>query len=105
MPKIDCKFLKQTTRIMVNNSGQVWPCCYLGNKEHKSVEQDQHIFKEYNKNKDNLNLNNYTLKEILNTKWFTKILPESWKDDKTCASSCRNWCTEGNDPAITRIKK
>ena len=43
--------------------------------------------------------------EILNSKWFTKILPESWKDDKTCASSCRNWCTEGNDPAITRIKK
>ena len=59
----------------------------------------------YNKNKDKLNLNNYTLKEILNSKWFTKILPESWKDDKTCASSCRNWCTEGNDPAITRIKK
>ena len=46
MPKIDCKFLKQTTNTIVNSSGQVWPCCYFGNKEYKSIEQDQHIFKE-----------------------------------------------------------
>ena len=105
MPNIDCKFLKQTTRIMVNNSGQVWPCCYLEHHEYEITKKHQHIFKEYYKNKDKLNLNNYTLREILNNEWFTKTLPESWKNETTCATSCKNWCTKGNDPSVTRIKK
>tara|TARA_B100000902_G_scaffold265350_1_gene251424 strand:+ start:696 stop:1025 length:330 start_codon:yes stop_codon:yes gene_type:complete len=109
MPKIDCKFLKQTTSTIVNSTGQVWPCCYFGNHEHKpieyNVEKDQHIFKEYYKNKDKQNLNNHTLKEILNNEWFTKTLPESWKDEKTCSRQCKNWCTKGHDPAELRIKK
>jgi len=105
MPNINCKFLNQTTNTIVNSTGQVWPCCYFGNKEHKAIEQDQHIFKEYNKNKDKHNLNNYTLKEILNSEWFTKTLPESWKDEETCARQCKRWCTEGHDPAQLRIKE
>ena len=105
MPKIDCKFLKQTTNTIVNSSCQVWPCCYFGNKEYKSIEQDQHIFKEFYKNKDKHNLNNHTIKEILNSEWFTKTLPESWKDEKTCARQCKRWCTKGHDPAELRIKK
>ena len=42
MPNIDCKFLKQTTRIMVNNSGQVWPCCYLEHHEYEITKKHQH---------------------------------------------------------------
>ena len=71
MPKIDCKFLKQTTNTIVNSTGQVWPCCYFGTHEHKLQEQDQYVFEQYNKNKDKHNLNNYTVKEILNNEWFT----------------------------------
>jgi len=104
MPKIDCKFLKQTTNTIVNSTGQVWPCCYFGVHEHKSIEQEQPIFKEYQKNKDKYNLNNHTLKEILNSEWFTKTLPDSWKDDKMTARQCKRWCTEGHDPAQLRIK-
>ena len=46
-----------------------------------------------------------TIKEILNSEWFTKTLPESWKDEKTCARQCKRWCTKGHDPAELRIKK
>ena len=105
MPKIDCKFLKQTTNTIVNSTGQVWPCCYFGTHEHKLQEQDQYVFEQYNKNKDKQNLNNYTVKEILNNKWFTKTLPESWKDEKTCARQCKRWCTKDHDPAQLRIKE
>lgn len=105
MPKIDCKFLKQTTNTIVNSTGQVWPCCYFGTHEHKLQEQDQYVFEQYNKNKDKQNLNNYTVKEILNNEWFTKTLPESWKDEKTCARQCKRWCTKDYDPAQLRIKE
>jgi len=105
MPKIDCKFLKQTTNTIVNSTGQVWPCCYFGTHEHKLQEQDQYVFEQYNKNKDKQNLNNYTVKEILNNEWFTKTLPESWKDEKTCARQCKRWCTKDHDPAQLRIKE
>ena len=105
MPNINCKFLKQTTNTIVNSTGQVWPCCYFGTHEHKLQEQDQYVFEQYNKNKDKHNLNNYTVKEILNNEWFTKTLPESWKDEKTCARQCKRWCTKDHDPAELRIKK
>lgn len=107
MPKIDCKFLNHKTKTMVQTDGSVWPCCYLGTynwREDKKVT-DQNLFKEYRKTKDKQNLNNYSLKEILNGEWFTKTLPESWKDEKTCARQCKSWCTQGHDPAELRIKK
>jgi hypothetical protein len=92
---------------MVNSTGQVWPCCYLGEYEEikKLKEFEKHVWKDYEKNKDKQNLNKHSLKEVLNSEWFTKTLPESWKDEKTTARQCKSWCTKGNDPAETRIKK
>lgn len=112
MPKIDCKFLNQKTKTLVNADGSVWPCCYLGCHNYDTGPvyandhiTNQHLFKEYRKTEDKQNLNNHSLKEILNGEWFTKTLPESWKDEKTCARQCKTWCTKGNDPAETRKVK
>ena len=51
MPKIDCKFLNQKTKTLVNTDGSVWPCCYLGN---------------YNWDKDAATLASLKLNDILN---------------------------------------
>ena len=38
------------------------------------------------------NLKNNTLKTILNNEWFTKILPDSWKNPDTAPIACQRNC-------------
>ena len=96
MSKIDCKFLNQTIKPMVNPDGQVWPCCYLCNDNYMDQGQNQEVFHEYEKSKDKQNLKNYTIKKIFDNKWFKKTLPESFKDKSKTLRQCKRWCTKND---------
>jgi hypothetical protein len=48
--------------------------------------------REYSKYKDELNIFNYSMQEILNHKWYTEILPKSWLSEKTCTVICARNC-------------
>ncbi len=101
MTKIVCKFMNGTTSTVVNPDGQVWPCCYLCNQHYEvesnplaKQENDHEVLKDYQKNKDKYNLKNDTLKNILNKDWFTKDLPNSFKDPNKAPDECQHICKE-----------
>ena len=93
---IVCRWM-QDNKFLVNPDKQVWPCCYLANGGYKfrvtglykdpeilanSVDDvASHIMQKYYEYEDELNLMNNSLDNILNHKWFTEILPESWDSD------------------------
>tara|TARA_E500000318_G_C3562570_1_gene214140 strand:- start:1898 stop:2242 length:345 start_codon:yes stop_codon:yes gene_type:complete len=103
---IECDW-KKNGIVTVNPDGQVWPCCYLQNVAYyDQITNDPHrfsnndpkknkwIFKEYYDNKEDLNILNKPLEEILQHKWFTETLPKSWEDyDNTTLKQCRLNCT------------
>ena len=97
---IKCKW-KQINRLLVNPDGQVYPCCYLGNLQYQySVEgkedlkNTQVVMKEYNDNKEKYNIHTNDMRDIINGEWFTKTLPESWKDETKTINQCKKWCGE-----------
>jgi hypothetical protein len=101
-PCITCKWL-QEEKILVNPDGQVLPCCYLGNTSFlnesdptsgRMWDQEGFVLNEYKKNKEDFNLNNKTLAEILNSKWFNEDLPKSWERYDTLPMACRTFCDD-----------
>jgi hypothetical protein len=50
------------------------------------------VMMEYKKHYDDLNLKKNSMRDILNHKWFTKILPDSWKKEETRLDACRQYC-------------
>ena len=112
MPCIECIWGKDN-RFLVNPDGQVWPCCYLGNigytekingrfKDTKLINQGvddvvHPIIQEYFENAEDLNIKNKTIPEILNHKWFTETLPNSWTGNRP-HRHCRVFCDkDGKD--------
>ena len=110
--KIVCKWLKDN-RVLVNPDGQVLPCCYLANpawgieqsykgevthtQKYRDVQYGPggaSIIKEYNDDKEKYNIHNNDMKDILKGKWFTKTLPDSWKDETKTIVQCKMWCGE-----------
>ena len=103
---IECEWKKEG-RVQINPDGQVYPCCYLCNphyrfllgfksnlthKEHKD-EHTQHIWDEYNDNKEKFNINNRSLEEILEGHYFNEI----WKgiqgfEQQYKLVTCENVC-------------
>jgi hypothetical protein len=91
-------------RILVNPDGQVWPCCYFCNKTYRGEHTgkfdewfhhpEEELFHKYYANKEDLNLQNKTMEEILNHEWFTKDLPESWEKEETRVEQCRRFCEQ-----------
>jgi len=100
---ITCKWL-ESNRILVNPDGQVLPCCYLANvnwhikQEGISKEKAQTdvglVMREYNDNKEKYNIHTNDMRDIINGEWFTKTLPESWKDETKTINQCKKWCGE-----------
>ena len=113
---IRCAWLAEN-RLLINPDGQVWPCCYLANKAYNAEqlekigkskvtwwfgdEQDKTMFK-YFENKDDLNLKNKPLDEILNHEWYQDTLPESWKHEETRLKECRDFCEYNLEDENTR---
>ena len=104
--KIVCQWAKDK-KLLINPDGQAWPCCYLSNPAFTSKIQEErdgkisygydvvnhHIFDEYSKNEDKLNLFTNDLEDIINHEWFTKTLPESWKKPETTHKLCTTMCS------------
>lgn len=61
-----------------------------------SPMQKQEVMAEYDKHRDDLNINNKPINEVLTHEWFTKTLPESWEKDN-CLRQCKRWCTVDGD--------
>ena len=116
---IQCEWMAKNN-VLVNIDGQVYPCCYLANSfsflnlfqvenfpdsmeyvgrkiEKKEIEAAKrnkpYLADQYSKFKDDLNLNNNSLEEIINHEWFIKILPESWDNEDQTHRLCKKYCT------------
>ena len=122
MSKTICKWLEDDEQILIGPDGQVLPCCYLSAfftldnvapKEDPdtwvvdpigdqlyykdlvySEHRNEHIYIEYQKRKDKLNIFTNSLEDIIANDWFTKILPESWENENTISKQCKNVCTK-----------
>ena len=93
MSKIICKW-REAKKVMIMADGQVFQCCYL--KEDFPVNhfrtdwKDDPVVSKYNFEQNNLR--NKRLKNILKNEWFTKILPDSWKNPDTAPVACQLNC-------------
>jgi hypothetical protein len=94
-------------RIVVNPDGQVWPCCYLCNNAYYAKQLESQgksemdwwlkdsansIMHKYFENKEELNLTQKSMEQILNHEWYQKTLPESWEKEETRLQECRDFC-------------
>jgi MoaA/NifB/PqqE/SkfB family radical SAM enzyme len=80
--------------IYINVDGIVYPCCYIGTSTDAfdtspAALQLHYRLKEINK--ENFNLNNYTIREILNSNVLSKFTENTWNTDK-CLSFCTQTC-------------
>ena len=101
-----CRWMEMN-KFLINPDKQVYPCCYLANQGYKFkvngwyedsniITKDQSdvthpIMLDYHKNKDQLNLENNSIEEVLNHEWYQKTLPESWDSDnphRLCVLMC-----------------
>ena len=104
--EIRCKWA-EWGKVLVNPDGQVWPCCYFANRTYNAqrhggfFEEGSNWFKDeegakilgkYKESMDELNVKNKSMEEILNHKWYTKDLPESWEKEETRFQQCRKFC-------------
>tara|TARA_Y100000592_G_C5217441_1_gene197840 strand:+ start:132 stop:494 length:363 start_codon:yes stop_codon:yes gene_type:complete len=109
---IVCRWMEDD-KFLVNPDQQVWPCCYLSNQGYKFRVMGKHndselikkgvddfvnpVMQSYYEHEEELNLKNNSLKNILNHKWFKKILPESWDTDnphRLCVLMCSRYLDE-----------
>jgi MoaA/NifB/PqqE/SkfB family radical SAM enzyme len=80
--------------IYINVNGIVYPCCYIGTSTDAfdtspAALQLHHRLKEINK--ENFNLNNYTIQEILNSNVLSEFTENTWNTSK-CLSFCTQTC-------------
>jgi len=47
---------------------------------------------DYYKNREEYNIFDNDLEDILNSDWFKKTLPESWEDESKLARQCKTYC-------------
>ena len=102
---INCKW-ENEKRVVINPDGQVLPCCYFANMIYFSTvnrakeielpaghrQQMAHpVLSSYVDSAEQSNIFNNDMESILNNKWFTETLPESWETDNPphlCALMC-----------------
>ena len=96
----------EMNKCLVNPDGQVIPCCYMANSlfthltalksgnEHIEMVQwnKDPTLKKYIENKEDYNLNDNNIDDILSSDWFNKDLPESWDSYDTVPYVCKIWC-------------
>ena len=86
-------------KIVINPDGQVLPCCYHANPYYKKeftneqTRLDNHkiYHNDYFKNPKDYNIFYTPLSEIINSNWYSKLLPESIESDTpvvTCVKRC-----------------
>ena len=102
--KIICRWAQPRNSILVMPDGSLLPCCYHGNSYYKYLQDGKEValvknphFKEYLDNKEAYNVFNNSIKDIINSKWFTETLPNSFNSDNPIPQ-CEQQCS-------SRIKK
>lgn len=122
---IRCQWM-ETNRLLINPDGQALPCCFFANvmftaeklgrpkswkpKEKYGIEDQigdrervsyitatEAVLNEYHENKEQYNIRNNSLEDIVNSEWFTKTLPESWDDSTRTVRQCKKHCTVKNE--------
>jgi len=108
---IKCEW-QEENRILVNPDGQVLPCCYMANFYFYSkqlIEQGRSeevpfkrkmrhdVMSSYHNNKENYNIFENDMSEIVNGEWFVKTLPESFESETTAHSICLQHCRVKNE--------
>lgn len=90
---ITCSWNK-VNRISISYDGQVHPCCFFSNPYDKKSQWflNHPLIKSYMNYKDELNIFNYSLSEIISHKWFNDELPNNWIN-KTPVNQCIKHCS------------
>lgn len=86
---IDC-VMRPRGMYFVNFEGNVWPCCFLNNSQYTKFGQYEETYKRFEDNYDAAwnNLHHYTMDEILNHRFYTEDLVDSW-EEKEHTSGCK----------------
>ena len=102
--KIKCEWGGKN-KVLVNPDGQVYPCCYLSNTDYFFTETENNkegylypysglgskVMNEYQKHRNELNIKNNTMDQILNNEWWN-ILESSWQDSDVVDHRCIRYC-------------
>ena len=84
----------------INYDGQVWPCCYFGNNDHSSYQDEFKnigLIQDYNLMRLDNNVKFTPLKTIIQNKWFNGELQNSIENapvdqcEKHCSTSIRSF--------------
>ena len=95
-PIISCKVLKRN-ELYISANGKVDACCWMGSSAYyvdnmgaKYPPND--IYNFFHPIKEDLNIKEIPLKDIIFDQFFTNILPKSWDNTpcNTCARTCGN---------------
>jgi MoaA/NifB/PqqE/SkfB family radical SAM enzyme len=96
--KIVCRWALPRNSILVMPDGALLPCCYHGNSYFKYLQTGKEValtknshFIEYMNNKQKYNVFENSIKDIVNSEWFTQTLPKSFTSDDPipqCAQQC-----------------
>jgi MoaA/NifB/PqqE/SkfB family radical SAM enzyme len=96
--KIVCRWAEPRNSILIMPDGALLPCCYHGNGYFKYLQDGKEIaltknphFKEYLDNKQKYNVFENSIKDIINSEWFTQTLPDSFSADNPipqCVQQC-----------------
>ena len=86
-------------KVAINPDGQVLPCCFFCNPHYfsknspevKSWFMEHPVMQEYQKHQEEYNVFSTSLINIINSKWFQKTLPNSWKTDNPI-HQCQKFC-------------
>jgi hypothetical protein len=119
-PCISCEWMTRK-RIVVNPDGQVIPCCYFANNifvskqfgypdKYESIDKypleyelvnyplvshettQDPILNSYIENKQDLNIFNNDIEDILSHEWFQELY-DSWNDENKISPICLKHCT------------
>ena len=96
---VNCKSCHQAgMEIYVDCKGNVMPCCFVGTMHNSNFQNNEtlQIRKEINNyGKDKINLNNYSLVEILDSDYLDSVYANRWENAKSdkdkmvyCFSTC-----------------
>lgn len=102
---IEC-FSRDSASYFIGYNGEIWPCCFLHNAKWSHLgtldENKQRFEGNYGENWNNVY--HYTFSEILNSKFYTEDLYDSWKTDihgtdcKDRLIRCSQTCTKNSIP-------
>lgn len=96
--KIVCRWAQPRNSILIMPDGALLPCCYHGNSYYKYLQDGKEValiknahFKEYLDNKEQFNVFKNSIKNIVNSEWFTQTLPNSFNSNNPipqCEQQC-----------------